>query len=78
MRTFVATYKLYNKDSKNDFNIKANKNIKYQFVEKENEDYSLCYLTIIGNNRLHIRKLKKEGLNNLKKIGKVELIVSVG
>lgn len=76
MRTFVATYKIYDSDDTKFKNILINKNIKYKFVEQD--DYTICYLTIVSNNRLQMRKYKKEGLSNLKKMGKVELIVSVG
>ena len=80
MRTYVATYNIDVKYSLNDtFDIFSTKNIKYKFCEsKFDKNKSVCYLTIIANNRLHLRKLKREGLKNLKKLGKVELVVSVG
>ena len=77
MRTFVATYRIdtdYMMDKF--FNIINTKNIKYKFVEDNGK--TICYLTIIANNRLHLRKLKKEGLKTIKKLGKVELIIGVG
>lgn len=76
MRTFVATYKIYDSYDTKLKDALINRNIKYKFVEQD--EYTLCYLTIIANNRLQMRKYKKEGLTNLKKMGKVELIVSVG
>lgn len=77
MRTYVATYRIdtdYMLDKF--FNIINSKNIKYKFVEDNGK--TICYLTIIADNRLHLRKLKKEGLKTIKKLGRVELIVGVG
>ena len=77
MRTFVGTYKVYSKHSIDKFlKIYDTKNIKYKFIEEN--DYIICYLTIIANNRLGLRKYKKEGLKTIKYLGKVELIVGVG
>lgn len=80
MRTYVATYNIncpYSLDKT--FDIMPDKNIKYKFCESSvNKDSTICYLTIIAKNRLQLRKFKKEGLKNLKKLGKVELIVGVG
>ena len=80
MRTYVATYNIncpYSLDKT--FDIMSDKNIKYKFCESSvNKDNTICYLTIIAKNRLQIRKFKKEGLKNLKKLGKVELVVGVG
>lgn len=80
MRTYVATYNIDIKYSLNDmFDILSTRNIKYKFCESSaDKNKTICYLTIIANNRLHLRKLKKEGLHTLKKLGKVELVVGVG
>ena len=77
MRTYVATYSIdcpYSLDRF--FDVRSSRNIKYKFVEDNGN--TICYLTIIANNRLHMRKLKREGLRKLKKLGKVVLIVGVG
>ena len=77
MRTYVATYRIdtdYMLDKF--FNIINTKNIKYKFVEYNGK--TICYLTIIANNRLHLRKLKGDSMKVLKGLGKVELIVGVG
>ena len=77
MRTYVATYTIdtaYSMDKF--FNVSSTHNVKYKF--SEDKDKTLCYLTIIANNRLHLRKLKHDSLKTLKKYGKVELIVGVG
>ena len=77
MRTFVATYRIdtdYMMDKF--FNIINTKNIKYKFVEDNGK--TICYLTIIANNRLELRILKRKALKVLKGLGKVELIVGVG
>lgn len=77
MRTYVATYRI-NCDYSLDrfFNIINSKEIKYKFVEDNGK--TICYLTIIANNRLHLRKLKRDSMKVLKGLGKVELIVGVG
>ena len=77
MRTYVATYRI-NCDYSLDrfFNIINSKEIKYKFVEDNGK--TICYLTIIANNRLHLRKLKRDSMKVLKRLGKVELIVGVG
>lgn len=77
MRTYVATLTIdtpYNLDKF--FEVNSTPNIKYKFTEENNK--TLCYLTIVANNRLHMRKLKHDSLKTLKKYGKVELIVGVG
>lgn len=77
MRTFVATYRIdtdYMLDKF--FNIINTKNIKYKFVEDNGK--TICYLTIIANNRLHLRKLKRDSMKVLKGLGKVKLIIGVG
>ena len=77
MRTFVATYRIDTDYSMNKFfNVMDSKNIKYKFCEDNGK--TICYLTIIANNRLHLRKLKREGLKTMRKYGKVELIIGVG
>lgn len=79
MRTYVATYNIKTDFTLDKFfDIQNTKNIKYKFTNSKINDNTICYLTIIANNRLHLRKLKKEGLKTLKKFGKVELIVGVG
>lgn len=77
MRTYVATYRI-NCDYSLDrfFNIINSKEIKYKFVEDNGK--TICYLTIIANNRLHLRKLKRDSMKVLKRLGKVELIIGVG
>lgn len=77
MRTYVATYRI-NCDYSMDrfFNIINSKEIKYKFVEDNGK--TICYLTIIANNRLHLRKLKRDSMKVLKRLGKVELIIGVG
>ena len=79
MRTYVATYKIYTDFDKVDVKDVLNtKNIKYKFVKDTISDYTLCYLTIVSNNRLQMRKYKKDSLRIMKGLGKVELIVGVG
>lgn len=77
MRTYVATYRI-NCDYSLDrfFNVVNSKEIKYKFVEDNGK--TICYLTIIANNRLHLRKLKRDSMKVLKRLGKVELIIGVG
>lgn len=77
MRTFVGTYRVgcsYSLDKF--FDIPNTKEIKYKFVEEHG--ITICYLTIIANNRLELRVLKRKALKVLKGLGKVELIVGVG
>lgn len=77
MRTYVATYRINCDYSLNRFfNIINSKEIKYKFVEDNGK--TICYLTIIANNRIHLRKLKHDSMKVLKRLGKVELIVGVG
>lgn len=80
MRSFVATYNIncpYSLDKT--FDIMSDKNIKYKFCESSvSDDKTICYVTIIAKNRLQLRKFKKECLNVLKRLGKVDLVVSVG
>ena len=77
MRTYVATYRINCDYSLNRFfNIINSKEIKYKFVEDNGK--TICYLTIIANNRLHLRKLKRDSMKVLKRLGKVELIIGVG
>ena len=77
MRTFVATYKIDTDYSMNKFfDVINSKNIKYKFCEDNGK--TICYLTIIANNRLHLRKLKREGLKTMRKYGKVDMIIGVG
>lgn len=80
MRTFVGTYNVKTQYTINKFlGIASTKNVKYKFAESNiKEDTIICYLTIIANNRLQLRKFKKEGLRTLKKLGKVELVIGVG
>ena len=80
MITYVATYNIDIKYSLNaTFDILSTRYIKYKFCESSiDKNKTICYLTIIANNRLHLRKLKTEGLHTLKKLGKVELVVGVG
>lgn len=78
MRTFVATYRVgceYSLDRF--FDIPNTKEIKYKFDEAKDGN-TICYLTIIANNRLELRILKQKALKVLKGLGKVELIVGVG
>lgn len=77
MRTFVGTYRVgcdYSLDKF--FDIANSKEIKYKFIEEHGT--TICYLTIIANNRVQLRLLKKKALKVLKGLGKVELIVGVG
>ena len=77
MRTYVATYKIdtdYTLDKF--FNVINTKNIKYKFCEDNGK--TICYLTIVATNRLEMRKLKRESLRTMKKLGKVEMIIGVG
>ena len=77
MRTYVATYKIYTDYTIGKFfDVMSTKNIKYKFVEES--DHTICYLTLLANNRIHLRKLKRESMKTLKHFGKVELIVGVG
>lgn len=79
MRTYVATYKIYTPFSLDKvFDIPFSKNIKYKFDEDKMSENTICYLTIIANNRLELRKYKKESMKILKGLGKVELIIGVG
>lgn len=79
MRTYVATYKIHT-DYKIDkfFDVISTNDIKYKFSESKVDNSTVCYLTLIAKNRLHLRKLKKESLKTLKHFGKVELIIGVG
>lgn len=77
MRTYVATYTIdtpYSMDKF--FDVNSTRNIKYKFIEEREK--TICYLTIIANNRLQLRKFKHDSLKILKKYGKVNLIVGVG
>ncbi len=79
MRTYVATYKIYTPFSLDKvFDIPFSKNIKYKFDEDTMSENTICYLTIIANNRLELRKFKHEAKKVLKGLGKVELIIGVG
>ena len=79
MRTFVGTYKL-DKDYSLDFefNKPLGKEIKYKFEENTIDNKTIVYVTIVAQNRLHLRFLKKKNNKYLKGLGKVELIVGVG
>ena len=79
MRTYVATYKIHT-DYKIDkfFDVISTSDIKYKFAESKVDNSTVCYLTLIAKNRLHLRKLKKESLKTLKHFGKVKLIIGVG
>lgn len=78
MRTYVATYRIHTDYSLSKFfDVYSTKNIKYKFNE-DKDNNTICYLTLIANNRLHLRKLKRESIKTLKHFGKVELIVGVG
>lgn len=79
MRTYVATYKIYTPFSLDKvFDIPFSKNIKYKFDEDKTSENTICYLTIVANNRLELRKFKHEAKKVLKGLGKVELIIGVG
>lgn len=79
MRTYVATYKLYLHYSlEREFDKPLNKNMKYQFEKSSTDDNTICYVTLIANNRLQMRSLKKKNMKYLKGLGKVELIIGVG
>ena len=76
MRTYVATYRIYKPIIKDE--LYSTRNVKYKFTPDGDTDNLICYLTLIANNRLQMRKLKKESFKKLKGLGKVELIVGVG
>lgn len=79
MRTYVATYKIYSVFDESKYkDVLNSRNIKYKFVSDTLTENTICYLTIIANNRLQLRKFKKESLKVLKGLGRVELIVGVG
>lgn len=79
MRTYVATYKL-NKDYTLDFefNKPLMKEIKYKFEKNTLDNKTIIYVTIVAQNRLQMRFLKKKNNKYLKGLGKVELIIGVG
>ena len=79
MRTYVATYKIYNVFDNDKYkDVLNSRNIKYKFVSDTLTENTICYLTIIANNRLQLRKFQRESLKVMKGFGKVELIVGVG
>ena len=79
MRTYVATYRLYVPFSLDRyFYVPHERGIKYKFDEDSTSKNTICYLTIVAQNRLEMRKLKKKALKVLKGFGKVELIIGVG
>lgn len=79
MRTYVATYKLYTPFSlEREFDKPLDKQMKYKFEKSNTDDYTICYVTLIAQNRLQLRLLKKKNNKYLKGLGKVELIVGVG
>lgn len=79
MRTFIGTYKIYTDYTMNKFfNVYSTHDVKYKFESDKEGKNTICYLTIIANNRLHLRKLKKQSLKVLKGFGKVELIIGIG
>lgn len=79
MRTFIGTYKIYTDYTMNKFfNVYNTREVKYKFESDKEGKNTICYLTIIANNRLQLRKLKKQSVKKLKGFGKVELIIGVG
>ena len=79
MRTFIGTYKIYTDYTMNKFfDIYNTREVKYKFESDKEGKNTICYLTIIANNRLQLRKLKKQSVKKLKGFGKVELIIGVG
>ena len=79
MRTYVATYKL-DKSFSLDFEFEKplSREIKYKFEESTTDNKTIIYVTIVANNRVQMRFLKKKNNKYLKGLGKVELIVGVG
>lgn len=79
MRTYVATYKL-DKPFSLEFEFKKplSRETKYKFEESTTDNKTIIYVTIVAQNRLQMRFLKKKNNKFLKGLGKVELIVGVG
>lgn len=79
MRTYVATYKL-DKPFSLDFEFEKplSREIKYKFEKSTTDDKTIIYVTIVAQNRIQMRILKKKNNKYLKGLGKVELIVGVG
>ncbi len=79
MRTYVATYKL-DKPFSLDFEFEKplSREIKYKFEESTTDNKTIIYVTIVANNRVQMRFLKKKNNKYLKGLGKVELIIGVG
>lgn len=79
MRTYVATYKIYIPYTlEREFDKPLDKQMKYKFEKSNTDDYTICYVTLLAQNRLQMRFLKKKNNKYLKGLGKVELIVGVG
>ena len=79
MRTYVATYKIYIPYTlEREFDKPLDKQMKYKFEKSNTDDYTICYVTLLANNRLQMRFLKKKNNKYLKGLGKVELIIGVG
>lgn len=79
MRTFVGTYKLDKEYSLDfEFNKPLSREIKYKFEKNTIDDKTIVYVTIVAQNRVHLRLLKAKNKKYLKGLGKVELIVGVG
>lgn len=79
MRTYVATYKIYVPFTlEREFDKPLDKQMKYKFEKSNTDDYTICYVTLLAQNRLQMRFLKKKNNKYLKGLGKVELIVGVG
>ena len=79
MRAYVATYKL-NKPFSLEFEFKKplSREIKYKFEESKTDNKTIIYVTIVAQNRVHLRLLKTKNKKFLKGLGKVDLIIGVG
>lgn len=79
MRTYVATYKIYVPFTlEREFDKPLDKQMKYKFEKSNTDDNTICYVTLLAQNRLQLRLLKAKNKKYLKGLGKVELIIGVG
>ena len=79
MRTYVATYRLHVPYTlEREFDKPLDKHMKYKFEKSNTDNNTIVYVTLVANNRLQMRTLKKKNNKYLKGLGKVDLIIGVG